>query len=105
MVGEKLQWNDVQNRTEAIGRVRQGNDFIGQSFEPIGARPAPPKPDPAAAEDAPPPIPAITVNFSADSRTVIFSTFPAKADVDKARNAKPKPAEAPPAEAAAPKVE
>ena len=62
---------------------------------PIGARPAPPRPDPAAAEDAPPLVPAITVNFSSDSRTVVFSTFPTKADVDRARNAKPKPAEAP----------
>jgi dipeptidyl aminopeptidase/acylaminoacyl peptidase len=63
----------------------------------IGARPAPPPVNfsTATAEDAPPAIPAITVAFSSNSRTVVFSTFPPKADVDKARREKKKADEMP----------
>src|SRR3954470_7427379 len=51
--------------------------------EPGGARPAP---VPATgAEEGPPPEPrGVTIAFSADSRTVVFSTFPPKAENDKA---------------------
>ncbi len=58
--------------------------------EPAGVRPAPVPA--AAAEEGPPPEPrSVIIAFSADSRTVVFSTFPAKADADKARQDK-KPA-------------
>jgi dipeptidyl aminopeptidase/acylaminoacyl peptidase len=65
--------------------------------QPIGARPAPPPVNfsSAAAEDAPPPVPAINVAFSSDSRTVVFSAFPPKADVDKAKREKKKADEMP----------
>ena len=43
----------------------------------------------------PPPPPSITVAFSRDSRTVVFSTFPTKAEVDKAHKEKKKPEEMP----------
>src|SRR5436305_6499988 len=58
--------------------------------EPGGVRPAP---VPAAnAEEGPPPeARAVTIAFSADSRTAVFSTFPAKAAIDQARKDK-KPA-------------
>jgi len=54
---------------------------------PAGARPAP---APAAGiEEGPAPqAPVPTIAFSADSRTLVFSTFPSKADVDKARKDK-----------------
>ena len=45
-------------------------------------------PDTAAVpEEGPPPPPrGVTVAFSSDSRTVVFSTFPSKAETDKAKS-------------------
>ncbi len=55
---------------------------------PAGARPAPA----TASEEAPAAeARGATILFSSDSRTVVFSTFPAKADTDKAKKDK-KPA-------------
>jgi dipeptidyl aminopeptidase/acylaminoacyl peptidase len=68
-----------------------------ESREGIGARPAPPPPNRASQnpDEPPPPPPSITVAFSKDSRTVVFSTFPTKAEVDKAHKEKKKPEEMP----------
>jgi dipeptidyl aminopeptidase/acylaminoacyl peptidase len=62
--------------------------------EPAGTRPAPTPP--TGAEEGPPPeARTATIAFSADSRTLVFSTFPAKADTDKARRErKPAPKDA-----------
>ncbi|MDR3698529.1 MAG: prolyl oligopeptidase family serine peptidase [Candidatus Sulfopaludibacter sp.] len=52
---------------------------------PAGARPAPA----AASEEAPAAeVRGATILFSSNSRTVVFSTFPAKADTDKAKKDK-----------------
>jgi len=55
--------------------------------EPAGARPVN---EPAAlTEEGPPPPPrGVVLGFSADSRTLVFSTFPPKADYDKAKKDK-----------------
>ncbi|MCU1236565.1 MAG: peptidase prolyl oligopeptidase active site domain protein [Candidatus Solibacter sp.] len=58
--------------------------------EAAGARPAPTPPTPG--EENPTLVaPGAVLNFSADSKTLVFSTFPAKADTDKAKKDK-KPA-------------
>ncbi|HYG99621.1 MAG TPA: prolyl oligopeptidase family serine peptidase [Terriglobales bacterium] len=66
--------------------------------ESIGAKPAPPPSNPLSEItgqiDRPQPI-GITVSFTADSKRVVFSTFPLKADTDKAKRAKKKPEEMP----------
>jgi dipeptidyl aminopeptidase/acylaminoacyl peptidase len=55
--------------------------------EPAGERPAPVSA--ATAEEGPPAeARAVTIAFSADSKTLVFSTFPAKADIDKAKKEK-----------------
>jgi len=60
--------------------------------QPAGARPEPGRPDPLAAllEDAPPTERNITIEFSSDNRTLVFTTFPLKADVVKAKKEKKK---------------
>jgi len=65
--------------------------------ESIGARPpaAPPNRATQNPDDPPPPPPTIIVAFSKDSRTVVFSTFPPKAEIDKAHKEKKKPEEMP----------
>jgi len=64
---------------------------------PIGARPAPARPNQANLnpEEGPAPPPGVTVAFSHDSRTAVFSTFPTKAEMAKARKEKKKPEEMP----------
>ena len=57
--------------------------------EPVGARPAPPPPDPLNPEVRPE-ARGVTISFSADSRTLVFSTFPTKAEVDKSKRAAPR---------------
>src|SRR5512138_351767 len=80
---------------EGDGEVVVRNLQTGQEYrEPAGARPEPPRPN-YAAEDEPPPQPRVTIEFTNDSRFVVFSTFPAKADVDKAKKAKAKPEDMP----------
>ncbi len=61
---------------------------------PIGAQP-PPQPPDYANPDARPSPRTITLKFTADSRFAVFSTFPAKAELDEARKQKKKPEEMP----------
>ncbi len=72
---------------EGDGEVVIRNLVTGkEQREPAGARPAP---APAAdAEEGPPVARGVTIAFSSDSRTVVFSAFPSKADVDKAKREK-----------------
>jgi len=80
---------------EGDGEVVVRNLVTGkETREPAGARPAP---TPAATpEEGPPaPPPTVTIVFSSDNRTVVFSTFPNKADTDKARKDRKTPAQMP----------
>mgnify|MGYP000629465408 CR=1 FL=1 len=61
----------------------------------VGALPPPPLPDPDANPDAPPLVRNVRITFSGDSRYVICTTYPAKADTDKAKKEKKKPEEMP----------
>ncbi len=76
---------------EGDGEVVIRNLVSGkEQREPAGARPAPTPPTPG--EEGPAPeARGATLEFSADSKTVVFSTFPPKAETDKAKKAK-KPA-------------
>jgi dipeptidyl aminopeptidase/acylaminoacyl peptidase len=77
---------------EGDGEVVIRNLVTGkEERHPAGARPAVvPAADP---EEGPPPqARSVTIAFSADSRTVVFSTFPSKAETDKAKRDK-KPAD------------
>ncbi len=62
--------------------------------ENAGALPPPPAPDPNSEEPAAPER-TIRLSISADSRTVVFLSFPRKADTDKAKKDKKKPDEMP----------
>src|ERR1039457_1503007 len=79
---------------EGDGEVVIRNLATGkEQREPAGQRPAPVPPAPDA-EGPPPEARGATITFSADSKTVVFSTFPAKAESDKARkDKKPAPKE------------
>jgi dipeptidyl aminopeptidase/acylaminoacyl peptidase len=62
--------------------------------EPAGARPAP-TPATGAEEGPPPEARSATISFSADSKTLVFSTFPTKAEAAQARkDRKPAPKDA-----------
>jgi dipeptidyl aminopeptidase/acylaminoacyl peptidase len=61
--------------------------------ESAGAQPPPPAPDPES--EAPPRPPTLTIRFSHDSKTVVFTTFAPKAETDAAKKAKKKPEEMP----------
>ncbi len=61
--------------------------------EPAGAQPPPPAPDPES--EVPPRAPSVTIAFSHDGKTLVFTTFPTKADTDAAKKAKKKPEEMP----------
>src|SRR5258706_5741445 len=66
--------------------------------QPAGARPEPGRPDPLAGlvtEEGPPPQRNVTIEFSPDGRTVVFSTFPTKDEVAKAKKEKRKPEDMP----------
>lgn len=66
--------------------------------EPIGAKPAPAPPNPLAEimpELDKPTDKGITVGYSSDSRFLVFTTFPTKAETDKAKREKKKPEEMP----------
>ena len=69
---------------EGDGEVVIRNLVTGkEQREPAGVRPAPTPPTPG--EEGPAPeVRGAILEFSADSKTVVFSTFPAKADIDKA---------------------
>jgi dipeptidyl aminopeptidase/acylaminoacyl peptidase len=83
---------------EGDGEVVVRNLKTGAEWrEAAGARPEPPRPNQALLtnEEEPPPPPNIIVNFTPDNRFVVFSTFPSKADVDKAKKEKKKPEDMP----------
>lgn len=67
---------------EGDGEVVIRNLVTGkEQREPAGLRPAPTPPTPG--EEGPAPeVRGATLAFSADSKTVVFSTFPAKAESD-----------------------
>ena len=78
---------------EGDGEVIIRNLVTGQDTRhPAGARPPAAPPDPENPEAGPPAPRGVTIEFSADSRTVVFSTFPSKAETDKAKRDK-KPAD------------
>ena len=80
---------------EGDGEVVVRNLVTGkETREPAGARPAP-TPSATPEEGPPAPPPTVTIVFSADNRTVVFSTFPSKADTDKAKKEKKSPAQMP----------
>ncbi len=57
--------------------------------EPIGELPPPPARDQGEINpEGPPPVRGITVEFSQDSRTLVVSTFPPRAEVEKAKREK-----------------
>lgn len=56
----------------------------------VGALPPPPLPDPDANPDAPPPARNVRIAFTGDSRYVVCTTYPMKADTDKAKKEKKK---------------
>ena len=62
---------------------------------PAGERPPPTPPDPEAAEGGPAPQRTAVIQFTADSQWVVFTTFPSRADLTAARQAKKKPEEMP----------
>ncbi|MEO5762774.1 MAG: hypothetical protein ABIR28_10735, partial [Vicinamibacteria bacterium] len=61
----------------------------------VGALPPPPLPDPDANPDAPVPVRNVRISFTADSKYVISTTYPLKADTDKAKKEKKKPEDMP----------
>src|ERR1700736_1526837 len=65
--------------------------------EPIGELPPPPLPDRTVElnPDAPPPTHGITVAFSHDGRTLVVSTFPPRAEVEKAKRDRKRPEDMP----------
>lgn len=62
---------------------------------PVGALPPPPLPDPDANPDAPPPVRNVRISFTGDSRYVVSTSYPSKADTDQAKKDKKKPEEMP----------
>jgi dipeptidyl aminopeptidase/acylaminoacyl peptidase len=81
---------------EGDGLLIVRNLQTGKEFrEPIGQLPPPPPPNYAAVEDEPPQPRGITVSFTRDSKTLVFSTFPSKAELDQAKKDKKKPADGP----------
>jgi hypothetical protein len=65
--------------------------------QPIGELPPPPpvnfaNPQP---EDAPPPVTGMAIKFSSDSKFLVFATFAPRAEVEKAKREKRKPADMP----------
>jgi dipeptidyl aminopeptidase/acylaminoacyl peptidase len=73
---------------EGDGEVVIRNLVTGkEQREPAGASPAP-APATEGEEGPPPQARSVSIVFSADSRTVVFSAFPSKADTDKAKKDK-----------------
>ena len=79
---------------EGDGEVIVRNLVTGkEQREPAGERPQPPAP--TGEEETPPQARGAVIEFSADSRTVVFSTFPARAEVEKAKREKKTAAQMP----------
>ena len=85
-------WFPQEGDGEVIVRDLASNTEIR---EPAGERPPPAPPDPEAAEAAPAAQRTATIQFTADSQWVIFTTFPSRAETEAARRAKKKPEEMP----------
>jgi acetyl esterase/lipase len=73
--------------------LKSGKD----KHQPIGELPPPPpvnfaNPQP---EDTPPPVTGMAIKFSADSKFLVFATFAPRAEVEKAKREKRKPADMP----------
>lgn len=61
----------------------------------VGALPPPPLPDPDANPDAPPPVRNVRISFTGDSKYLICTTYPQKAETERAKKEKKKPEEMP----------
>src|SRR5580658_689364 len=80
---------------EGDGEVVIRNLVTGQETRiPAGARPVA-APAATEEEEGPPVQRGVTIEFSADSKTVVFSTFPSKAETTKARKDKKTPDQMP----------
>ncbi len=80
--------------------VLKNLDTGAERREPIGARPQRTEsPEPEPSEPGPPRQalggPSITVSFTSDDRRLVFTTFPSKADIEKARKERKRPDEMP----------
>lgn len=76
---------------EGDGEVVVRNVASGQEWrQKAGERPQPTTPDPGA-EDAPPPQRSVSIAFTADGQSVVFSTFPSRAEVDQAKKDRARP--------------
>jgi dipeptidyl aminopeptidase/acylaminoacyl peptidase len=64
-------------------------------WHPIGRRPDPPQPAPGAPVPIVQIAPASLLAFTADSRAVVFTIYPQKAEIDKAKKQKKKPEDMP----------
>jgi dipeptidyl aminopeptidase/acylaminoacyl peptidase len=74
---------------EGDGEVVVRNLVTGQETKiPAGERPPAPPANPANPEEGPPTPRAVTMEFSSDNRTLAFSTFPTRAEVEKAKKDK-----------------
>jgi dipeptidyl aminopeptidase/acylaminoacyl peptidase len=81
---------------EGDGEVVVRNLTTNQEWrQKAGERPQPPPPDPSAAEDAPPVQRSVSIAFTADGLSVVFTTFPSRADVDQAKKDKKRAEEMP----------
>jgi dipeptidyl aminopeptidase/acylaminoacyl peptidase len=80
---------------EGDGEVIVRNLVTGRETRfPAGQRP--PAPPDTGEEEGPPPQPrAVTIAFSADSKTLVFSTFASRADVNQAKKDKKTPEQMP----------
>ncbi len=79
---------------EGDGVVVVRNLITGKEMrEPVGQLPPPPPPDfsEPQAEPGPPPARNLTVSFTRDGRTLVFATFPTRAEVDAAKTDKKRP--------------
>jgi dipeptidyl aminopeptidase/acylaminoacyl peptidase len=97
-------WRNLQNQTlsrdghflayaifpqDGDGEVLVRNLQTGAEWrQPAGDKPEPPRT--TGEEETPPPPPRITIAFTNDVKFVVFSTFPAKADVEAAKKKKAK---------------
>ena len=80
---------------EGDGEVIVRNLVTGKDrHEPAGARPVPDA-APVPEEGPPPPPRGVTVAFSSDNRTLVFSTFPSKVETGKAKKDQKTPAQMP----------
>lgn len=93
--GRWLAYSDLPQDADGTLVIREVSGTREQRI-PVGSQPPPaPSSDEGANPEAPPARRNIRILFSGDSRYVVASTFPARADVAAARAAKKKPEEMP----------